>query len=90
MRPPVYPAAAAPTQTQIKRRPREALIAVSLAALGLLLFTVPLLRAVLGVAAATLGVIADVRSRRYQGKQSRLGLLGGLVGLLEVTAWLFS
>ena len=63
---------------------REWITSLLSAAVGLLVFSVPLLRVVFAAVAIVFGVLADGRSRRRLHKQSRLGLLGGLIGMLEL------
>jgi len=62
----------------------EAIAAVCVAGLGLLLETVPLLRAMFGLAAVVLGVIADRKSRIHDAPLRQLGVLGALIGFLEI------
>ena len=80
---PMPPVPPAPPPARASRN-TEAIAAMSVATLGLLLETVPLLRAVFGLAAVVLGVIADRKSRIHDAPLGELGRLGALIGLLEI------
>jgi hypothetical protein len=81
-----YPEAAPAPAVQKRPGNPAAIVAVVCAVLGLLLSSVPLLRALFGLIALAFGILGNAESVRHDARFGKLALLGALFGVLELVA----
>jgi hypothetical protein len=91
---PPYPATyQPPAQPQpapkLRHRNPAAIFAVVVAVAGLILSGIPVLRAMCGLVAVVLGVYADRMTRLQDAPLGKLGLLGAVIGMLEIIALVY-